>query len=194
MTDLTTWFSGLSIMEQIYWTIAIPATLAFLIQMILAFFGGDTVDDTPDADLDVESDTGLDFQFLTLRNMIAFFTIFSWTGIACLDSDMSNTTSFIVSLIAGLVMMLIMATLMYYLSKLRQSGTLILSSAINHTGSAYLRIPGKRAGMGKVQITIQGSLHELDAVTDEEETIASGAIVKVAEVLEGNILLVVSHK
>jgi len=190
MENLINLFENLRLIEQIYWTIAIPASIAFLIQLVFAFIGGDSGSDLGDVDTEIESDFGIEFQFLTLRNLIAFFTIFSWTGIACLDSDFSNLETILISFVAGIAMMLIMASLMYYLSKLQTSGTLNIKSAIGHTGTVYLPIPGERQGVGKVQLTIQGSLHELSAVTAHTESLPTSKLVRVTDVLEGNLLLV----
>jgi hypothetical protein len=60
------------------------------------------------------------------------------------------------------------------------------------TAETYLRIPAKKGGYGKIQMSIQGSVHEFNAVTSESEEIATGAIVEVIEVLNGNIMLVKS--
>ena len=65
--DLSTWWSGLSNFESIYWLIAIPFTVMFNLIMLMTFFGGDVDSDSPDADMDIDSDGGIDFQFFTLK-------------------------------------------------------------------------------------------------------------------------------
>jgi hypothetical protein len=192
MNDLGAWFEALNTLEKIYWVIAFPASIAFVIQLIMAFVGGDLSDDVPD--VDIETDGGIGFQFFTLRNLIAFFTIFSWTGIACLDSQMGNTATIIVSLLAGGAMVFIMAILMHYIGKLKHSGTLNMANAVNKTGEVYLRIPAARSGFGKVQINLQGSLRELEALTDESEDIPTGAVITVLSVVDERILIVKKNK
>ena len=96
MSDFGSWWDGLSLILKIYWGLAIPFTLFFILQLILTFVAGDVADDTPDAE--VEADHGIPFQFFTLKNMVAFFTIFSWTGIACIDSGLSEAVSVIISM------------------------------------------------------------------------------------------------
>ena len=57
MTSYTEWWEGLRIPLKIYWGIAIPFSLFFLLQLLLSFFGGDDVpDDVPD--VEVEHDAG----------------------------------------------------------------------------------------------------------------------------------------
>ena len=189
MQNLTDWYNTLETLEKIYWTIAIPASIAFVIQMVLAFMGGDS-DDLPSADAEVEMDGGAGFQFFTLRNLITFFTIMSWTGIACVDSGYSTPTTISVSLIAGLAVMFVMALLMYNMYKLKESGNVKLKNAIGKQGETYLRIPANKKGYGKIQISIQGSVHEFNAISHEKEEIPTGAIIEVVEVVNGNIMLV----
>ena len=185
-----TWQS-LEIIEKIYWCFAIPFSLLFLIQIIITFFAGDmdSVEAEGDADAAVEDDTGIDFQFLTLKNLIAFFTIFGWTGIACLAGDMKIVSTVFISILAGLIMMTIMASIAFFMGKLTDSGTLNLNNAKGKVASVYLRIPPKREGTGKVQVKVQG-LRTLDAVTDNEEEIKTGALVDIVDVINNDILLV----
>ena len=58
-----------------------------------------------------------------------------------------------------------MATLFYYLGKLQSSGTLKLKNALNQVGEVYLTIGANRSKIGKVSITVQGTLRELEALT-----------------------------
>ena len=141
------------------------------------------------ADVTIESDHGIDFQFITLKNLTAFFTIFGWAGIACLEGDLSIAKSIIISTISGLVIMTIMASIVYFMGKLVDDGTLSLQNAIGRVGSVYLTIPAKREGLGQVQIKVQG-LQTLDAMTDYDEDLKTGSIIEVIEILNNEILLV----
>lgn len=183
------WYNGLELFERIYWLIAIPASLVFLFVMVTTFLGGD-------ADSDAEGDgneTGeIGFQFFTFKNLVGFFTIFSWVGIGCIRSGYANSTAIIVSFICGVLMMVAMSTLFYFLTKLVEDGTMKLSNALGKTGQVYLPIKASKGGFGKVQIKIQGSLHEIQAMTSDEEEIVVGTIVQVKEVIDDNILLVTS--
>lgn len=189
MSNLSEWWSSLDIIHQIYWGIAIPFSLIFLIQMVLTFIGGE-MDVDGDADFDVESDSGAGFQFFTLKNFIGFFTIFAWSGIASLDSGFGTGTTLIVSTISGLIMMVIMASLFYLFSKLTDSGTMNINNARGAVAEVYMRIHGSRSNVGKVLVKVQGSLRELEAITDDLEDLPTGAVVNVIDVINDNILLV----
>ncbi|MDX9694672.1 MAG: serine protease [Bacteroidales bacterium] len=183
-------WQSLLLIQKIYWCIAIPFSVIFIIQIFLTFFGGvDGAEAHGDSDVSVDGDTGIDFQFITLKNLVAFFTIFGWTGIACIDGGLGVGTAIIISVLAGLLMMVIMASIIYFMGKLTDSGTLNLKNAIGKVGTVYLTIPPKRSGLGQVQIKVQG-LQTLDAMTDNDEEIKTGMVIKVTDVLNNEILLV----
>ncbi|OFX20397.1 MAG: hypothetical protein A2033_13455 [Bacteroidetes bacterium GWA2_31_9] len=191
--NFSEWWDVLTVIEKIYWIIAIPFSIIFLFQMVMTFFGGD-VDDgialSGHTDVDVDGDSGIVFQFITIKNLIGFFTIFSWIGIACLKAGFSNPISIVVSIVSGILMMVIMASIYYFMSKLSESGTLNIKNSVGKQGEVYLFIPAKRSGKGKVNINVQGSVREFDAITDDENEIQRGALITVVDVIESNILLV----
>lgn len=184
-------WQSLMLTEKIYWCIAIPFSVLFILQIILTFLGGDIdeIEADGDSDISVDHDTGIDFQFLTLKNLVAFFTIFGWAGIACIDGGLGIGKTVIISSISGFIMMSIMASIIYFMGKLTDSGTLNMNNAIGKVGSVYLPIPAKRNGLGKIQVKVQG-LRTLDAMTDYEEEIKTGAVVDVVEILNNEILVV----
>jgi len=187
--QISDWWSTMDMVEKIFWGISVPFSVLFLIQMVMTFLGGDVDDVAADGDADVSGDTGIDFQFLTLKNLIAFFTIFGWIGIICVHIGFGPFISTFIATIAGLIMMVIMASILYFMGKLTEEGTLNLNNAIGKIGNVYLTIPANRKGMGKVQIQVQG-LQTLDAITDAEKDIKTGAVVEVIEILNDQILVV----
>lgn len=194
MTDnFADWWDALQLLEKIYWGIAIPFTLFFFLQMLMTFFGGDIPDDAG-ADADIEGDSGIGFQFFTLKNMIAFFTIFSWTGIACLDSGLSNGLSIFISLIAGIAMMFLMGAIFYYLGKANESGTLKMKNAIGVVGEVYMEVKANRGNIGKVQVKVQSSLRTLEAITDDDTDLKPGKVITVKDIANDNLLIITTNK
>ena len=183
------WFSNLELLPKIYWSVALVGSLVFVIVMIMAFVGGDA-DDVGDVDSDIDSDAGAGFQFITFKNLVGFFTIFGWSGIACLDAGLSKPLTIIISVVCGLLMMVIMATLFYFISKLSDSGTLNYDNALDAVGEVYLTIGADRSKMGKVTVNVQGTMRELDALTDAMTDLKSGDIIKVVDVTSNGILIV----
>ncbi|MCB0491043.1 MAG: hypothetical protein KDC93_01380 [Cyclobacteriaceae bacterium] len=193
MENFDAWWVGLSPLLKVYWCIAIPFTVFFLLQLILSLFaGGDAPDDVPD--VDIETDHGISFQFLTVKNLVGFFTIFSWTGIACMDGGLSNGLSLFISVVAGLLMMAIMAGMFYMMGKMNVDGTLQFSKAVGKVGEVYLPIQSKRGNVGKVQVKVMGSLRTLDAMTDDDHDISTGKVITVSKIVNDNILLVTDTK
>ncbi|SHI37992.1 hypothetical protein [Pseudozobellia thermophila] len=179
-----------TLFEKIYWFTAVVASLIFIVLLVMTFIGGEVDDIDGDVDAQIEADTGIEFQFLSFKNLIGFFTIFGWSGIACLDAGMSKGLTVLISVICGLLMMLAMASLFYYLGKLQSSGTLKLQNAIDQIGEVYLTIGANRKSIGKVSINVQGSLRELEALTDADKDLVQGNVVVVKDVTANGILIV----
>jgi len=213
---MTTWWEALSSFEQVFWYIAIPFSLILVIQMIMTFAGmgggdsdiggGDTdisgIDLEADADVDLSNvsdttdasditDIDPSFHFFTVRNFIAFFTMFGWAGIAAWNEGLSKTWTIVVAIVAGLITMGVVTALFYYISKLQDAGGNIkISNALNQIGNVYIPIKADGGNVGKVQITIQNSLREMPAITKGEEDLATGTVVKVVGIVSNSILVV----
>ncbi len=193
LLDISSWWSAMSGFEKIFWAIALLFSVLFLIQTVLSFIGGDGAESLGDSDSAIAHDDGMDQGFFTIRNMIAFFTIFGWTGIALIKGGSSKVLVVGAALAAGIAIVLVMMFLFRSMSKLKQSGTLQIKNAFGIIAETYLKIPGRRNGFGKVHIKIQGSLHELQAITDDEHDIATGKLVKVISAVNDSVLVVTSN-
>ncbi len=188
--DISTWWQAMGSFEKILWGIALISSVLFIIQSIMSAAGGDTGEASGHADDYVADDAGIGYQFFTIKNMIAFFTMFGWVGVAAYKGGLNEWLVVLAALGGGIVMVLIMALLFRNVSKLKYSGTMDIANAMNQVGEAYLFIPAKRGGMGKVHVKVQGTLRELQALTDDPTDIPTGKIIKVAGIINNNILLV----
>ena len=193
---IATWWADLSPVMKLLWGVTLTATLIFIIQTVMTFLGADA--DSTDFDMDV--DTSLDGSDLsnidsganlyTFRNFVNFFLGFGWTAIILQPSVKSTALLVIIAVLVGLALVALVMYMFKWLYSMQQSGNInVYKSAVGCQGKCYLRIPGERAGEGKVQITIQGAVREYNAVTDGDE-IKTGASVKVVEAIDGNTLLV----
>ena len=184
-------FDGMSTLEQTYWYVALIGSATFVVIFIMTFIGGGDADMDSDMDAaDGGDDGGVGFQFFTFKNVIAFFTIFGWSGIVCIDNEYAPMTTIIISSISGLAMMVATSFLFFWMAKMTESGTLKIKNAIGVVGEVYLPIGANRSKMGKIQIKVQGSLRELEAITDEEEDLTTTTLIKVIEVVSSELLLV----
>ncbi len=184
------WFEALSLFEKIYWVVALISSAIFVVLIVMTILGGDADDLGGDVDVEIEGDAGIGFQFLSFKNLMGFLTIFGWSGISCIDGGLSKTVTVIISVLCGLLMMTAMAALFYYLAKLQSSGTLKLKNALNQIGEVYLTIGANRSKIGKVSITVQGTLRELEALTDEEHDLKQSNVVRVKDITANGILIV----
>ena len=105
-------WSEVGIFEQIFWIITIPATVVFLLLLVLTVFGGDTDTDVDtDVDADIADGYSIPFQFLSLKNIVAFFAVFGWSGIGFIHAEMAYWLVVLLAVLCGLLMMTLMATL-----------------------------------------------------------------------------------
>ena len=141
-------------------------------------------------DRDADYSLDADFAVFSTRSIIAFFTFFGWTGVLSINAGASLMTTLIASSISGSLAMILVGVLMWQFSKLTQEGNIDINDALFQTGEVYLRIPAKDKGPGKVHINIQGSLKEVDAITEAAEAIPTGAFIKVVEVVDNRLLVV----
>jgi membrane protein implicated in regulation of membrane protease activity len=161
--------------------------------LTLTIIGGETdsgAEVHTDVDGTLADGDSIPFQFLSLKNIVAFFAVFGWSGIGFINAGLPSWLVILLAFISGFLMMLLMAALFYFMSKLAENGTLRMKNAVGKLGEVYLVIPASRGGMGKVQLNVQGSLRTLDAITDDLEKIPTSSIIQVLDVIDEQILLV----
>ena len=172
-----------------FWYVAIPSSFIFVIQTIMTFVGADSTDGL-DADFDGDM-TGIDapFQLFSLRNLISFLLGFSWAGISFYSSISSQWLLILVSIIIGLLFVSIFFIIIKQVKKLAENNSFNILNTLNKSAEVYLTIPERKSGKGKVLISVNGSFHELDAMT-ENEKIVSSTLVKVIRIESNNTLIV----
>lgn len=84
------WFSALTLFEKVYWSVAIIGTVILAILLVTTLLGGEADEFDGDVDADIDGDAGIGFQFLSFKNLVGFFSIFGWSGLACIDAELSK--------------------------------------------------------------------------------------------------------
>ena len=190
MMDL---FNSLEPLQKFFWTIACAASLVFIIQTIMTFVGLGTdtdVDAGPmDGSVDSMEDGSLSGVF-SFRNLINFLLGYGWAGVLLHDSIESGLLLQVVAIVVGLLFVLAFVFMFRQVMKLSHDGSFKMQEAVGLKADVYLRIPAARSGRGKVQVSVKGSIHEIDAMTDNTEEIATGGQVKIVKVLGDDLLLV----
>ncbi len=202
------WWITLTQIQKMFWGIAIFSSIFFTIQMILTFVGldghgdtdfghgfetdghtGDTHSDSGDEHGHDDGNRSFTFMgYFTVRNLVAFFLGFSWGGLTYIDNGLSNAWSIILAVLTGLLFSIIIMALLKVLSTLKNDGTMSLKNAIGKEGIVSIRIPANMDKAGKISISFQNRLTELDSVTKGEE-IRRGQKIKVIGI-SGTRLLV----
>ena len=205
---LVEWWTSLDLALQIFYCIAIPATLVLLIQTFLMFIGigdGDADFDAPDVDfnsdgipddidMDIDDVTGFEsLHIFTIRGIIAFFVIFGWVGVVMESANINLIITLVVAMICGFAMMVLIAYLFKMVMRLKSDGNTDNRNALGSAGKVYLTIPPARSGEGKINIMLQGTYVERNAVTDEDESIPTGCEIIVVGT-SGQTSLVVKRK
>lgn len=179
-------FDTLDPLLRTLWYIAIPTSVIFTIQSIMTFIGGDASDGT-EFDADTE---GVDVShFFSLRNLINFLLGFSWAGIGFYNSIENRFLLIFIAFNVGFIFVVMFFYIIKQLLKLGEDNSFNIQNTLFKTADVYLTIPAKAQGKGKIHISVNGSLHELDAIT-ENDKIETGSIVKIIKITTDNIIVV----
>ena len=182
-------FDTLDPVLRTLWFIAIPASLIFIVQSIMTFAGADAHDGV-NADFNSDlSDAHAPFQLFSLRNLINFLLGFSWTGISFYGFISNKPILIALAFLVGVAFIVVFFVIIRQIERLAENNSFKIQNSLNKTGSVYLTIPSHKSGTGKVQVSVNGAFHELDAIT-ENERIESSAMVRIIKIISANIVLV----
>ena len=197
MDNFGTWWESLSGIYRFFWTTSVISSVVFIVMVILSILGGDS-DADADADFDADGDAGGDADMgggmmsyiLSFKTLMAFLLGASWTGLSALYQGWSIFAIALVSVLSGILMMALMAFLLSMFVKLQHDSTLEMANTIGASGVAYVTIPASGGTGGQVEILVNNSYKTFEAITDEATPIATEEPIVVADLLEGNVLLV----
>ena len=183
------WYLALDPTMQVFWGCAIISSVIFGIQAILTLIGMDAHDamDLDFADGDT-MDVGGGLSLFSIRSLVNFFVGFGWAGVSFADSISNKAVLYFVAIVVGLAFAYVYVFMRKKLRKLETNGAYKITDCIGKTADVYLRIPAKEQGKGKVQVSINGSIHEFDAVS-QGECLPTGTKVQITSV-EGTLLTV----
>ena len=144
-----------------------------------------------DADVD-HPDASRIFEILSFRSVVAAVAFFGFAGKASLASELTNSQSLMVAIVAGVAAMYGIYWTMMQIYKLRASGNENINNAIGQSARVNVAIPKQGDGSGKVQLVLQNRSVEYEAVTSEEHAFSSGDQVVVVDILGPDKVLVES--
>ena len=178
-------FFALELPMQVFWGLAIISSAFFLVQTIMAFLGldADTDDGAGFEDVELDGASG----YFTFRNLINFMLGYGWAGVALEEAIPNILWLQITSMGVGLVFVFVFVIIIRQVMKLSTDKTFQLEESIGQIADTYLRIPGNKQGTGKVMVSVRGSMHELEAMT-EGEAIPTGTKVRITKVIGSELL------
>lgn len=185
--------------DLIFWICALVGSGIFLIQFLINIFGVadheslDASDALPDAQHDSGSDAAdcRKFKWLSIQTITGFLMMFGWTALTCHKQfELSNITTIVFSLSAGMFAAFITRSILKLAKKLRSSGSIYrIEDAIGKEAYVYHRIP--KGGAGKISISLQDLTHEIDAISLYAEDLPSFSRVKIIEKKDNKTVVVI---
>ena len=178
-------FLALELPMQVFWGLAIISSAFFLVQTIMAFLG-----------LDADTDDGAGFEdvemggvsgYFSFRNLVNFMLGYGWGGIVLHDVIPNLMWLQVAALGIGVLFVIIFVFILRQIMKLSTDKTFHIEETIGLIADTYLRIPGEKKGSGKVMVSVRGSMHEIEAIT-EDEAIPTGSKVRVVKAIGTDLL------
>lgn len=192
MQALLSWWTALQPINQWFFVAAAFFTVFFLAQLLMAVAGlggGDTDLDAHVGDTlahDTPHDAGdsvAAFKLLSVRSILAFFTLFTWAGGLYMSQGASLFRSLVYALAWGLAAMLLVAFLVRSLSRMSETGNIRIASCVGGPATVYLNIPA--GGVGEIRVLCSGVVTMLKARSKDGMALAAGAPVRVSRLLDG---------
>lgn len=192
MQHFSLFWEGLQPLNQWFFIAAAFFSVFFVWQIIMAFFGlGVVADIDTHIDSDVHHDSTEDagdsvaaFKLLSVRSVIAFFTLFTWAGALYMSKGTSITPAMGYAVIWGLGAMFMVSLLVYGMRRMTETGNININTCVGNTGNVYLDIPA--GGDGEIRIPCSGIMTHLKARSANGTAVKAGTAVKVTKVTGPN--------
>lgn len=191
---MSSFFSlNIDYIENIFWFFAIAGTSFFILKALsfaVGSFGEHSMtDDVASDTIDHGSDSNHAFKIISIHSLTGFFMMFGWVGLASYKQFMlSSELSTFIAFIAGCFMLLTTHVIFKTATSLTSPGSkFLIEQLVGKTGTVYQQIPGN-GGIGKIQISTNGLLREVKAVSQTNKKIDSFVAVEVTRIAgEGTV-------
>jgi membrane protein implicated in regulation of membrane protease activity len=195
MATFTQWWSELTILNQWFFVAAAFFSVFFLWQLVSAMLGigggGGDVDTHVDMEGPHHAPETADaadaaFKMISVRSIVAFFTLFTWAGALYLREGATPTSALTRAVLWGVAAMVLVSLLVYGLRRLTQSGNVRLDLCVGTDGTVYLDIPA--GGEGEVRVLCGGAMTHLKARAAGGSAMKAGQSVRIARILGSNVV------
>jgi len=126
----------------------------------------------------------------SVRGIIAFLAIGGWTGVLLLQDSFVLLGALLIAIAAGIAAMFVVGFSLFMMSHSDDDGSMAQNSLIGCEAQVYVPIPANGAGKGNVTLTVQNRFLEYPAKTMDKDTLKYKDLVKVLEIVDGNVLVV----
>lgn len=192
------WWQEITLLNKVFALSALLFSVLFVWQIIAILIGV-----APDSHVQVDAagaahgsdvhghaphsaDGAVTFTLVSLRSLLAFGTLFSWSGTLYLFGGTSAVLAIVFSVFWGLIAMFAVSYLLYCLLRLQERGNISHSSAIGAEGTVYMDIP--EAGIGQIRVPAGGVMSFLKARSLNGMPLSAGTKVIVVGIDENNVL------
>ena len=174
-------------MVNFYLTCLVLGGVVLLGQFLLAFAGVD-----PDGSLDHDvAHDGLDL--FTVRALSAASAFFGVTGLGLMQIGLNGWIALPVAIAVGLAAAIGGAKVVRAMRRLDTDKSFEIGMTLGQQATVALSVPGERGGAGKIHVTAHDRFLELNAITADSSSIASGEVVYVVDAISSDTVLVARH-
>jgi len=164
--------------SQIFWGIGLLGLILIILQAIMGVFAGHDGDTSSSGSIDVQGGHGSGAGIVSMKTVSGMLLGFGFGGAILEKNGFSMGISALGGLGIGVLIGAVYFALMDSLYQLRSAGTSVLSEAVNHSGTVYIRIPGNLSGAGEIQVSFGGRMQNVRAYTQGLE-LPTGTAVRV---------------
>ena len=174
---------------QLFLGIGFLGLVLIILQAVFGVLIGHDGDTSSGGSIDIHGGHGGGGSVVSLKTVSAMLLGFGFGGAILEKNGFSAGISALGGIGAGLLIGAAYFALMNSLYRLRSDGTSVLSDAVNHSGTVYMRIPGNVSGAGEIQVSFGGRLQNVRAYT-RGMGLATGTAVRVIALHGDQALLV----
>jgi hypothetical protein len=177
--------------EFAFWICAIGGTFFFLLRIAFFIIGGMGSEDMDghdghdghDAHDHADSHSDFAFKLVSINSLSSFVMMFGWSGLTAIkEYGLTDGVAIFIALLVGFVTMTITAYMFVWAMKFVSTGAdFQIDQLIGKTAKVYQRIPAK--GLGKIQISVNDLMREIDAESTSGVDIDSFTPVQVDKVI-----------
>jgi hypothetical protein len=179
LEQFSSWWESQALARQVFLAIAILASLATVLMLILSLIGADHHD-------------GLDADgsFFSVKPITGFFLGFGWAGAIALSEGGSVLVGTLAGIATGGLMMAATYGLFRMLLRLKTDGTVRFADAVGAIGTVYLTIPPAGQTGGQINVTFGNRNETVAALQKGDAAIPAGEKVRVTGLVDRATLIV----